>query len=99
MNEELCKRLGHEWGCGRCGETRTGINPNDFYKDFPNLKDLLSQTRLDTIKEVREKLPQEKERLILDMNHLDNYGASYAIAGFNDCLNKVKKELNNLTNQ
>ena len=46
---------------------------------------LSERTRLEGL------LPREKEQL--DKNDPDNYGACYAIAGYNDCLREVQERL------
>ena len=43
------------------------------------------------LEEVVKGLPKEKEQL--DKNDPDNYGACYAIAGFNDCRTKIATHL------
>lgn len=49
---------------------------------------LLTQARTDCLREIREKVEGMRKKQ-LDKNDPDNYGACYAIGGFNDALNKV----------
>ena len=53
----------------------------------PAIKSFLHQHTIDILEAMKNSLPKEKEQL--DTNDLDNYGACYAIGGFNDAISKV----------
>lgn len=63
---------------------------------FPKeVKNFIRQTHTDLLTELRERVEgMRKEQL--DKNDPDNYGACYAIAGFNDALSKTQALINSI---
>ena len=56
-----------------------------------SLSSLIDDIDLDWEKRILEAVGKEKEQL--DKNDPDNYGACYAIAGFNDCRSQILEKL------
>jgi hypothetical protein len=54
-----------------------------------------AEGRLEVLEELEKQLPEEKMD-DLDKDDPDNYGAHYAIAGFNDALSKTKQIIKSL---
>ncbi len=64
----------------------------DFRSSIKNaLEEILLSQRKEIREMIEEAMPKEKEQL--DKNDPDNYGACYAISGFNDCRAQFKRNL------
>ena len=102
--QETLKKFDEKWGEAKCyahekASDEVCICDNlpdiDEHYGYADIKSFIEKEMTGLVEKLLTELEgMRKEQL--DKNDPDNYGACYAIAGFNDAINKVKEKLKEL---